>query len=93
MTLIYWREYRTQFHIANTYGVSASTVCRTINKVENALMLSGEFTLPDKKALSSSHTLIEVILVDAGEQLIERSKKSKKATIAVRKSGILRKCR
>lgn len=23
LTLMYWREYRTQFHIAQTYGVSA----------------------------------------------------------------------
>ncbi len=91
MTLMYWREYRTQFHIAGTYGVSESTVCRTINKVEDALMRSGEFTLPGKKSLSSSDTLIEVILVDVGEQPIERPKKNKKITTAVRKSGIHRK--
>jgi len=34
MTLMNWREYRTQFHIAGSYGVSEATVCRTINKVE-----------------------------------------------------------
>ncbi len=93
MTLVYWREYRTQFHIAGTYDVSESTVCRTINQVENALMLSGEFTLPGKKALSSSDTLIEVILVDVGEQPIERPKKSKNDTIAVKRSDIPRKHR
>ena len=93
MTLMYWREYRTQFHIAGTYGVSESTVCRTIKQVEDALMISGKFTLPGKKALNSSDTLIEVILVDAGEQPIERPKKSKKSTTAVRKSDILRKRR
>ena len=93
MTLMYWREYRTQFHIAGTYGVSESTVCRTINQVEDALMLSGEFTLPGKKALSTSDTLIEVILVDVGEQPIERPKKSKKNTTAAKRSDILRKHR
>jgi len=36
MTLMYWREYRTQFHIAQAYGVSEATVCRTIEKVEKA---------------------------------------------------------
>src|SRR3990170_8723235 len=46
MTLMYWREYRTEFHIGLTYGVSESTVCRTIKKVENVLMKSGEFRLP-----------------------------------------------
>ena len=93
MTLMYWREYRTQFHIAGTYGVSESTVCRTIRQVEDALMHSGEFSLPGKKALSSSDTLIEVILIDAGEQPIERPQKNKKSTTAVRKSDTLRKRR
>ena len=32
MTLMYWREYRTEFHIAQSYGVSEATVCRTIAK-------------------------------------------------------------
>lgn len=93
MTLMYWREYRTQFHIAGTYGVSESTVCRTINQVEDALMRSGEFKLPGKKALNSSDTLIEVILVDVGEQPIERPKKNKKNTTAAKRSDILRKHR
>ncbi|HUF38505.1 MAG TPA: transposase family protein, partial [Anaerolineales bacterium] len=38
LTLMYWREYRTQFHIAQAYGVSESTVCRTIQKTEDALI-------------------------------------------------------
>jgi len=41
MTLMYWREYRTEFHIAQSYGISEATVCRTIQKVENALLRSG----------------------------------------------------
>ena len=93
MTLMYWREYRTQFHIAGTYGVSESTVCRTIKQVEDALMLSGEFTLPGKQALNSSDTIIEVILVDVEEQPIERPKKSKNDTTAAKKSDILRRHR
>ena len=50
MTLMYWREYRTEFHIGLTYGVSESTVCRTIKKVENALIRSKQFHLPGRKA-------------------------------------------
>jgi len=91
MTLMYWREYRTQFHIAGSYGISEATVCRTINKVENALMRSGEFSLPGKKVLQSSDTLIEVILIDASEQPIERPKKSKNAITAVKRSDTLKK--
>ena len=42
-------------------------VAQSINQVEDALMRSGEFKLPGKKALKPSDTLIEVILVDVGE--------------------------
>ena len=76
MTLMYWREYRTQFHIGESYNLSESTVCRTINKIENALIQSGQFTLPGKKELQKSDTFIEIILVDATEQAIERPKKT-----------------
>jgi hypothetical protein len=68
MTLMYWREYRTQFHIAQAYGISEATVCRTIQKVENALIQSGQFRLPGKKALQPSDTIIEIVIVDATEQ-------------------------
>ena len=86
MTLMYWREYRTQFHIAGSYGISEATVCRTINKVEDALVRSGEFSLPGKKVLQSSDTVIKVILVDVSEQPIERPKKSKNGTTAEKRS-------
>jgi hypothetical protein len=49
LTLMYWREYRTEFHIGLTYGVSEATVCRTIKKVENVLIQSKQFHLPGKK--------------------------------------------
>jgi DNA-directed RNA polymerase specialized sigma subunit len=39
LTLMYWREYRTEFHIGLAYGISESTVCRTIKKIENTLIL------------------------------------------------------
>ena len=76
MTLMYWREYRTEFHIGIAYGVSESTVCRTVKKVEDVLIKSQQFHLPGKKALRASDTLIEMVLVDATEQPIERPKKS-----------------
>jgi hypothetical protein len=91
MTLMYWREYRTEFHIGVTYGVSEATVCRTIRKVEDVLTKSGEFRLPGRKAFQPSDTLIEVVLVDATEQAIERPKKNKGDTTAERKSDIPRK--
>src|SRR5512140_3586993 len=64
LTLMYWREYRTEFHIGLSSGVSESTVCRTIQKVEDVLIKSEQFHLPGKKVLQSSETVIEIVLVD-----------------------------
>ena len=86
MTLMYWREYRTEFHIGQSYGISEATVCRTIHKVENALVRSGKFRLPGKKTLQASDTVFEVVLVDVSEQPIERPKKAKNGIIAVKRS-------
>lgn len=86
MTLMYWREYRTEFHIAQSYGISEATVCRTIQKVENALVRSGKFRLPGKKALQASDTVFQVVLVDVSEQPIERPKKAKNGIIAAKRS-------
>ncbi len=86
ITLMYWREYRTEFHIGLTYGVSEATVCRTIRKVENALIQSKQFHLPGKKALRSSDTIFEIVLVDATEQPIERPKKDKSSITAAKRS-------
>jgi len=91
MTLMYWREYRTEFHIGITYEVSEATVCRTIQKIENVLMQSGEFRLPGRKALQPSDTVIEVVLIDATEQAIERPKKSNAGITAVKRSDIRKK--
>ena len=91
MTLMYWREYRTQFHIAQAYGVSEATVCRTIQKIEDAMMKSGQFRLPGKNALQPSDTVIEIVLVDVSEQPIERPKKNKDDTTVVRRNDIRRK--
>jgi hypothetical protein len=91
LTLMYWREYRTQFHIAQAYGISESAVCRTIQKIEETLINSGQFRLPGKKALQPSDTVIEIIIVDATEQPIERPKKNNDDTTAVRRSDTPRK--
>jgi hypothetical protein len=92
MTLMYWREYRTEFHIGQSYGISEATVCRTIHKVENALVRSGKFRLPGKKILQASDTVFEVVLVDVSEQPIERPKKVKN-DITVAKRSVTRKKR
>jgi hypothetical protein len=93
LTLMYWREYRTEFHIGQSYGISEATVCRTIRKVENILVRSGKFRLPGKKVLQSSDTVFEVVLVDVSEQPVERPKKAKNGITAAKRSGIPKKHR
>ena len=86
LTLMYWREYRTEFHIAQSYGISEASVCRTIHKVEDILVRSGKFRWPGKKALQASDTVFEVGRVDVSEQPIERAKKAQNGIIAAKRS-------
>jgi Helix-turn-helix of DDE superfamily endonuclease len=51
MTLQYWREYRTYFHIGLSWGVAESIVCRTVQRIANLLIQSKVFHLPGKKQL------------------------------------------
>ena len=87
MTLEYWREYRTQFHIAHSYGVDEATVNRTIRWVEDTLIKSGAFSLPGKKALRTTDVEYSVVLVDATETPIERPKKNSGVSIPAKRSG------
>lgn len=77
MTLEYLREYRTYFHISQSYGVSESSAYKTIRWVEDTLIKSREFSLPGRKALLKSDMEYELVLVDATESPIERPKKNK----------------
>lgn len=86
MTLEYWREYRTFFHIAKSWGVHESSVCRIIRRVEDILTKSKAFNLPGKKRLQMADHQIQFIVVDVAETPIERPKKSKKPITAERRS-------
>src|SRR5688572_5537124 len=48
MTLLYWREYRTLFHLGQDFGVTESTASRIVRKIEDRLMKSERFHLPGK---------------------------------------------
>lgn len=96
MCLEYNREYRTYFHISQSYGrfaarLSESAAYRSIRRVEELLIKSGAFSLPGKKALRSTENSFEVILIDATESRIERPKKTNAATILARKNSIISK--
>jgi Helix-turn-helix of DDE superfamily endonuclease len=95
MTLEYWREYRTYFHIAQSWGVNVSgrrsresTAYRIIRRVEEELTDSKVFSLPGKKSLLASNTALEVVVVDVMETPIERPKKSNVDSTVARKSDI-----
>jgi len=75
MALEYLREYRTYFHLGQSYGLSESACYRSCRWVEDSLIKSGAFSLPGKKTLLKSDTEFEVILIDASESPIERPKK------------------
>jgi len=75
MTLEYLREYRTYFHLGQSYRISESTCYRNCKWVEDTLIKDKTFALPGKKVLLKSDSKLEVILIDATESPIERPKK------------------
>lgn len=89
MALEYIREYRTYFHISQSYGISESSSYKGIRWIEDTLIKHPDFALPGRKALLKNDTEYEVVLVDASESPIERPKKSKDTTTLARRKGIL----
>ena len=51
LLLMYYREYRAQFHSGITYGISESRVCEIIKETERILINNSYFLLPGKKSL------------------------------------------
>ena len=93
MTLNYWREYRTQFHLGVEYGISDGTVSKIIRQVEDSLMASGRFALPKRipahersvEALDQVRREWDVVVIDATETPIERPQKNSDAATAARR--------
>ncbi|MDZ7933898.1 MAG: IS5 family transposase [Emticicia sp.] len=86
MTLTYYREYRTFFHLGTDYGLHESNVQRTVEKIENILLKSGYFNLPGKKVLLSNEQ-ITTILTDATESPAFRPKKKIKNGKKIKRSS------
>jgi hypothetical protein len=87
MTLEYLREYRTYFSLAQIYELSEANCYKICRKVEDILIQSKEFKLPNRRDVFEDPNL-EVIVVDAVESLIERPKKNKENTTQERKRSI-----
>ncbi len=88
LTLSFWREYRTMFHLGRDWRLHESNVSRLVRRIEDILIRSGKFSLPGKKRLLESDSL-KYTIVDVTESLIERPKKNRSDSTAARKSGTL----
>ena len=61
--------------MALDWEVDETTVRRTVERVEDTLLASGQFSLPGRKALTEDLSL-EVVVVDVSETPCERPKKT-----------------
>lgn len=91
-TLEFWREYPTMFHHGFEWGIHETTAIRTVKRVEDALIVSGLFSLPSKRALREEVSL-EVVIVDVAETPIERPKKSSVGFTVAKRNGTRSKVR
>ena len=88
ITLKYLREYRTMESIGADYRVSKSTICESIQWVENTLAKDKAFQLPGKKVLKEASDDIEYIIVDVTESPIQRPKTGQKEYYSGKKNDI-----
>jgi hypothetical protein len=63
--------------IETDYQVSKSTVCQSIQWVEDTVKRDETFKLPGKKVLTGTPQEIKCVVVDVTESLIERPQKTK----------------
>ncbi len=62
--LMYYRDYRTFFHISITYPISEQLTGRIIKQIEDLLINNNLFHLPGKKSVLQSDTEWEVVVLD-----------------------------
>jgi hypothetical protein len=58
IVLMYYREYRTQYHIGITYGLSESRVCEIIKEIETIIVQDARYHLPGKKKRHTQKTQV-----------------------------------
>ncbi|UZQ30262.1 MAG: transposase family protein [Spiroplasma phoeniceum] len=90
MTLSYWREYRTYFHLGKNFGISESNCYRNIKWIEDILIKHPDFQqVAGKKALINDYFNDKTIIIDATETPIQRPKKDKNNLILVKRKNTL----
>lgn len=89
MTLEYWREYRTYFHIGDSYGISESSCFRNIKWIEDTLIKHPDFQkLDGQKSLLNNKFKDKTIIIDVTESPIQRPKKDKRNIILEKRKSI-----
>ncbi len=88
LTLSFWREYRTLFHLGRDWNLHESNVSRLVRSIEDILIKSGKFSLPGKKRLLEGER-VKYTIVDVTEREIERPKKNKSVSFRASESGIV----
>ena len=88
MSLEYFGEYRTYFHIGQSYKIGESSAYRATKWIEDILIKHPNFALPGRKVLMKSNINYEVILIDAAESQIERPQKTKILLLRKRRESI-----
>ena len=93
LALEYWREYRSQRHMAVSHQISKSAINQAILWVENRLSGREEFQLADLKERfkpEESETKIKILIADVTEQPIERPASNQEASYSGKKNGTRR---
>lgn len=89
MALEYWREYRTYFHIADSYGISESNCFRNIKWIEDTLIKHPDFQqLDGKLSLLNDNFKDKTVIIDVTESPIQRPKKDKRNIIQEKRKNI-----
>ncbi|WP_416375229.1 helix-turn-helix domain-containing protein [Spiroplasma poulsonii] len=82
MTLLYWREYQTYFHLGKSFDISEANCYRNIKWIEDILIKNSDFQqLAGKKALINDIFNDKTIIIDATETPIQRPKKKTKTIL------------
>ncbi len=86
MTVLYWREYRSQERLGMDFQISQPRVSRTIKEIETILIKDSSFHVAGKRTLTSPEAY-EAVIVDVTETNTERPKKNKSADIVAKRNG------
>jgi len=90
LALEYWREYRSQRHMAVSHQIPKSTINDAILWVEYRLSECDEFNLPNLKERfkpKETETQIKIIIADVTEQPIERPVENQEESYSGKKNG------